>query len=99
MLERGIRTYFYKKAKALGFLAYKFKSGVTGVPDEILIIPGKVAKVYFIELKRPEGGVTSERQELMHSILKRHGVSVFTVNTKEYVDRFFALLEVEKCRK
>lgn len=99
MLERGIRTYFYNKAKAFGFLAYKFKSGVTGVPDEILIVPGKIARVYFVELKRPKGGVVDPRQELIHQVLRQNGVIVYVLNTKELIDVCFNLLKAKPCRK
>lgn len=99
MLERGIRTYFYEKARELGCLAYKFNSGVTGVPDEILIVPAKSARIYMVELKRPEGGVTSERQKLVQEVLRKNGVSVLQLHTRFLIDEFFNGRGKPKCRK
>lgn len=99
MLEAGIRTHFYKKAKAAGCLACKFKSGITGVPDEILIVPAKSAKFHMVELKRPEGGVTSERQKFVQEVLRKNGVSVLQLHTKLLIDEFFNTIRNPKCRK
>lgn len=58
MLEKEIERFV--RTKLSGYLLKWVSPGETGVPDRMLIIPGKVI---FIEFKKP-GGKLSPRQQL-----------------------------------
>ena len=51
MEESKIEKYLKSKVEKLGGECLKFNSGVVGVPDRIVILPG--GKITFIELKAP----------------------------------------------
>lgn len=80
--EAKIEDYFEKAAKRNNFLQYKFTSGVTGVPDRIIVGNGLTA---FVELKAAKGKL-SQRQKLVINDIKRRGGLVFVPYSKEDVD-------------
>ena len=47
--ESALESYFQEQAEKHGFLQYKFLSGVTGVPDRIIIGNGVTA---FVESQK-----------------------------------------------
>lgn len=58
MLEKEIEKILVAGVKALGGKAYKWISpGNNGVPDRIVILPGKVP--VFVELKTESGSLTA----------------------------------------
>jgi hypothetical protein len=60
--EKEIETYFVRRVKALGGLAYKFRSVTQrGVADRIACMPN--GEAWFVELKKP-GGRLSPLQEI-----------------------------------
>ena len=82
--ERTIETYLVKQARQHNILCMKFTSpGTIGVPDRILIGFGQTV---FVETK-------AEKQQLRQlqiiTIIKmiNHGAVIYTVNTKEQVDK------------
>lgn len=87
--EAKIEDYFIKSAEDNGFLQYKFISGVTGVPDRIIIGGGIIA---FVELKTKDGKL-SKRQELVINTIRRHGGTVFIPYSREDVDDMILYLK------
>lgn len=90
--EAIIEDYFIKKAKAHKFMQFKFLSGITGVPDRILIGQNQVT---FVELKAKHG-VLSARQTRVINQIRKHGVSVFIPCSKEDVDNMFDIITKRK---
>lgn len=87
--EAKIEDYFKKSAEDNGFLQYKFISGVTGVPDRIIIGGGTIA---FVELKAINGEL-SKRQKLVINTIRRHGGTVFVPYSKKDVDDIISYLK------
>lgn len=86
--EVRLEKYFCKMASSHNALQYKFISGVTGVPDRILICNGTVA---FVELKA-RNGVISERQKFVIKSLRQHGATVFVPFSESDIDSIFQQL-------
>lgn len=62
-LEKDIEKALRRMVGKHGGLCLKWVCpGFAGVPDRIVLLPG--GKVIFVELKRPKGGVLSERQKV-----------------------------------
>lgn len=60
-LEKDIEVKLCHKVKDLGGFCLKWVCpGWSGVPDRIVLLPG--ARIYFVETKRPKGGVVSALQ-------------------------------------
>lgn len=83
--EAKIEEYFEKKAAENNMLQYKFTSGVTGVPDRLLIGCGTIA---LVELKAANGKL-SDRQKFVINAIRRHGGKVFVPFSKQDVDAIF----------
>lgn len=90
--EAKIESYFEKAVKDSGFLQYKFTSGVTGVPDRIIVGGGLTV---FVELKAAKGKL-SKRQELVIQNIRRQGGLVFIPYSKSDVDDIIAYIEKNK---
>lgn len=81
--ERDVEGYLVRRVKAAGGWPLKFVSpGTRGVPDRLLIFPGKVM---FIEVKRP-GQKSRKLQELVQDKLIEYRQEVATVTTYGEVD-------------
>lgn len=81
--EGAVENYLYRKAKARGWIAYKFTSpGHAGVPDRIVVGNGKV---YFVELKAANGRL-SGLQKACIAKLNELGANVRVCYSKEDVD-------------
>lgn len=83
-LESKIETYFKKRVNAVGGLAYKFKSTVNGVPDQLVIHDGMM---HLVEVKRPDGEPRANQLHI-HAKINERGVPVHIVATTDDVDRF-----------
>lgn len=83
--EAKLEEYFQEQAKKHDVLQYKFLSGITGVPDRIIIGNGITA---FVELKA-KNGVLSERQKFVINSMRKHGATVFIPFSKEDIDKIF----------
>ena len=75
MIESAIESACVHHAAKHGILSYKLRSGVTGVPDRLFLLPG--GRVWLVEFKA-KGGALSPRQKWVHEELNKavHMVSV-----------------------
>lgn len=88
MLERAVEEHLVGRVRAAGGLALKWVSpSMVGVPDRICILPG--GRVMFVEVKRP-GGKTRPIQDRVIGMIRRLGVEVHVIDSKEGVDALFA---------
>ena len=92
MLEKEIEKILVAGVKKLGGRAYKWTSpGNDGVPDRIVILPGK--SPVFVELKT-ESGRLSSLQRVQCKRLKELGQEVKVLYGEKAVKDF-----LERCRK
>lgn len=89
MLEKQIEQKLNAEVKKLGALTYKWISTVTGVPDRIVIHKGKV---YFVELKTPQG-VLSQRQVVVFADLMAQGTPVTVIRSESDIVNFVQRLK------
>ncbi|MBU5594900.1 VRR-NUC domain-containing protein [Amphibacillus sp. MSJ-3] len=85
MKEQKIEKYLKDKIEHLGGHALKFNSGVRGVPDRIVLLPG--GKVIFVELKAP-GKKPRPLQEKRLRDLNELGFHAIVIDSKSKVDDF-----------
>jgi len=84
--EKNVETYLKKRIDNLGGIAYKFVSpSNSGVPDRIVLMPN--SRIFFVELKSPEGESTS-LQDTQQKKIDRLGFQVFVIYSKAGVDEF-----------
>ena len=92
MASRGKREVSVEDAlrvgvEALGGICIKlYPAWYVGIPDRLVLLPG--ARVFFVELKRPVGGVVSSSQKWWARTLTRLGFQVRTLNTVELIETF-----------
>lgn len=84
MLEKQVEAYLSKKVKEAKGLSLKWISTVTGVPDRIVFLRGKI---HLVELKT-KTGVLSQRQKIMFKTFEDLGHPVAVLRSKEDVDEF-----------
>lgn len=73
--ETDLEKQCVRLARKNGFVSMKIeKNGHKGVPDRLFI--GK-NQIYFIEFKRPGGGVVSKQQLFWHNFLKSNGIKAY----------------------
>lgn len=95
-LESKIESYLKSQVKAVGGLAYKFKSTVNGVPDQIVLFKGQT---HFVEVKRPDEEPRPD-QVHTHQKFKQQGIPVYTVDDYDQVDDFLqTVLKAEPVKK
>lgn len=91
--EAEIEKYFVWAVTSVGGRTYKFKSiSQRGVADRIACMPN--GDTWFVEVKRPKGGVLSPLQDLFAEemwTLKQRYVCMWA---KEDVDRWLAGLKL-----
>lgn len=88
-LESTIEKHFCKRVEEVGGIAPKTTVlGRRGFFDRMAILPG--GKVWFVELKRPKGGIVSEHQKEWHDAVRSRGGAVHLLYTKEQIDALFA---------
>lgn len=84
-MERDIEKYLNRKVKEIGGLSLKFTSpGQAGVPDRIVIYQGRIS---MIELKTVQGRVSAMQMSVIRK-LKKHGIDVLIIRSKQEVDEF-----------
>ena len=89
--ENKVEKYLDDEVKKIGGITRKWVSpGVSGVPDRIVIIAGRVV---FVEVKTVDG-VRSPVQVREHERLTTAGASVMTVYGKKEVNDFVEFLKV-----
>lgn len=89
--EAVLETYFKQSAEKNGYVQYKFTSGVTGVPDRILIGNGLTV---FVELKS-KNGIVSKRQEVVIDAIRRHGGTVFVPFCVKDIDNIMTYIKTK----
>ncbi len=90
-LEKDIERKLREMVKAHGGLCLKWVCpGWAGVPDRLVLMPG--ARVYFVELKRPKGGVISPMQKWWADKLRGLGFDVYFLHTRDELATFGLLL-------
>lgn len=84
-LEKEIEGKLVKAVKAGRGLCLKWVCpGWAGVPDRILLLPG--GRVFFVETKRPKGGVLSARQKWWRDTLHALGFACWVAWTLDDVE-------------
>lgn len=85
MREATIERRLTQAVRKAGGIAYKFVSpGHSGVPDRLILLPGRVI---FVELKT-ETGKLSKLQIATQALMRKMGVDVRTLYGADQVDRF-----------
>ena len=84
MLEKQIEKYLIKRVKESGGLTYKWISSVTGVPDRIVFLSGKI---FLVELKT-ETGSLSPRQIHVFDELGEAGFPVYILRSYSDIQEF-----------
>ncbi len=85
--ETAVERHLYDKVRGLGGWSIKlFPFAMVGLPDRMVLLPG--ALVYFIELKRAQGGRQRAAQQRWRERLRELGFFCEFVSGKDEVDRF-----------
>jgi len=84
MLEKQVESYLNKKVKESKGLSFKWISSVSGVPDRVVFLSGKI---HLVELKTLTGKI-SPRQTIVFSQMKEQGFEVQILRSKEQIDDF-----------
>lgn len=93
MLENRIENALKREVEKRGGIAYKFTSGVTGVPDRLVLLWGEA---FFIETKRPKGGVLSERQKYEMSRITKAGTRCYVLSSLDMLPLVMADMDENK---
>ena len=97
MREKEIEKILAEEVKKLGGRAYKWESpGNAGVPDRIVIFPGR--RPLFVELKTERGSLTA-LQKVQIDRLKKLGQQVYVVRGIDGLSQFFQDLGYEETSK
>ncbi|WP_343684035.1 VRR-NUC domain-containing protein [Asticcacaulis sp.] len=105
MRESEVEKHLFKRVKAAGGFAYKFKSpNRNNVPDRLVVLPLEVTRrarhrlpqSFFVELKRP-GEEPNDGQLREHKRLRDLGQKVYVADTKERVDEILKEYGVLPC--
>lgn len=97
MLEKEIEKILVTEVRKLGGRAYKWVSpGNDGVPDRIVVFPGKPP--VFVELKS-ESGKLSTLQKVQLRRLLELGQAVFVIKGIDGLSEFFRLNGYEETSK
>lgn len=92
ILEKKVEKYIADEIKKMGGLAFKFlSSSMTGVPDRIILIRGKVK---FLEVKA-EKGTLSKRQKAVAIQFEKLGFKIDVVQGIEEAEQYIQDLEDE----
>lgn len=84
ILESCVEDYLAARVKILGGEVRKVKwLGRRGAPDRFVMMPWGC---FWVELKRPKGGVLEAHQVREHKRLRKYGQRVEVVNTRYLVD-------------
>ena len=103
VLEKDIEQKLRKAVEKHGGRCLKWVCpGWGGVPDRIVLLPG--ARIYFVETKRPKGGIVSALQDKWREWLTDLGFEVWTVwnvadlaSFLRYVNRTLTPKEERRC--
>ena len=85
--ENLIERYLVKRVRELGGMAVKqIWQGRRGAPDRLVILPG--GRMVFVECKAP-GQKAKDHQLREHERLRKLGVMVVVVDSKDAIDEVF----------
>lgn len=83
--ERDVERALVRRVEAAGGLAWKFTSpGRRGVPDRVVMLPGRAPE--FVELKR-KGQRPRPEQVRQHERLRAAGAAVHVIDDEAGIDR------------
>lgn len=86
--EKSLERQLVKRVKEMGGLCLKFASATeTGYPDRLVLLPGGMA--CWVEVKS-SGQVPTRFQEIRHDELRRRGMTVYVLDSREKLDRLEA---------
>lgn len=95
ILEKDLEQKLVREVKRIGGWALKFTSpGQAGVPDRILLFPGKV---YFVELKAP-GRTLRPLQEQVIRRMRNLQQKVFTVSSADELEWLIQFIKDDRYR-
>lgn len=86
-LERDLEAYWLKQVKAHGGWTLKLPAIITGLPDRLVILRGRVD---LVELKTSTGDLRVGQRILHAKILKKTGYVVAVLRGREEVDQWFS---------
>lgn len=91
--EKVIEKYLKRQVEKLlkGLCEKLINISDTGWPDRKVIVP-PYGYEYWVELKKPKGGVLSPKQRIIHRKLRHMGVAVYVLYTKQDVDDFIKMV-------
>lgn len=94
--EKAIEAYLKRLVKKLlkGLCEKLINIGDTGWPDRKVIVP-PYGYEYWVELKKPKGGVLSPKQKIVHRRLRAMGVKVYVLWTKQDVEDFIKMIKLD----
>jgi hypothetical protein len=96
MLEKEIENHFVWAVERMGGKSWKFTSpGRKGVSDRIACLPD--GSTWFVELKRPKGGVLSPLQAQFQSEVVWLKQKYALLHTKELIDEWKRTHELHHC--
>lgn len=91
--EKTVEKYLCDKIRAMGGMCIKMDANMNvGIPDRLCIIPGAI---FFVELKRPSGGVIRKTQKPMIKRLTAMGHTVHILRTKSEIDSLLEHYDVQ----
>jgi len=84
MLENEIELYFIDSILQIGGYPIKINTlSSRGFPDRMILLEGKII---FVELKAPEGKLSSF-QRYIHEKIRKYKLEVYVISSKEEVDK------------
>jgi len=91
MIEQEVEKELCKRCEANGWMCLKLElNGVRGFPDRTIVTP---FGVFFVELKRPKGGVVSPHQMYWRGKIRKQSQVWELVSNMDELERFVARLE------
>lgn len=82
--ERDVEQYLREEVRRAGGWALKFISpGCAGVPDRLLLFPGRV---YFVEVKRPGEELRPLQKAVFRRLYLQYGLHLRVVSDRAAVD-------------
>jgi len=91
--EAAIEKYFCWAVSSIGGKTYKFKSiSQRGVADRVACLPN--GETWFVELKRPKGGVLAPMQELFAESMVALKQRYALLNTVESINEWSAKIKL-----
>ncbi len=85
--ERDIEGKLGRVVQERGGLCLKLdSSSKKGIQDRLVLLPG--ARVYFVELKRPDSGRVSVLQRVRKVQIRRMGFPALVINNMDELDKF-----------